>query len=60
MKKLLKKYKNVLDPDIWAQVVKNNKHHSSLNRLYSLAQQVDKKLADAISAVIKKYSYMLD
>lgn len=56
-KKLLKKYKNILDPDIRALVVKNNKHHSSLNRLYTLAQSIDKKLADAILQVIKKYSY---
>lgn len=57
VKKLLKKYKNVLDPDIWALAVKNNKHHSSINRLQLLASSIDKKLADSISQIIKKYSY---
>lgn len=59
VKKLLKKYKNTLNPTIWAFVVKNNKHHSSLNRLHALAQSVDKKLADNILQIIKKYSYIL-
>lgn len=59
VKKLLKKYKNTLDPSLWALVVKNNKHHSSLNRLYVLAQSVDKKLADSMLWIIKKYSYIL-
>ncbi len=59
VKKMLKKYKNTLDPAIWAVVVRNNKHHSSINRLYDLAQWVDKKLAWTILAVIKKYSYIL-
>ena len=57
VKKLLKKYKNVLDPDIWSLAVKNNKHHSSINRLQLLASSIDKKLADSISQIIKKYSY---
>lgn len=60
VKKFLKKYKSILDPDIWVLIVRNNKHHSSLNRLYLLAQQVDKKLAKTIWAIIKKYSYILE
>lgn len=60
IKKILKKHKSSLDPSIWATVVKNNKHHSSLNRLYTLADSVDKKMADSISQIIKKYSYFLD
>lgn len=59
VKKLLKKYKHALNPTLWALVVKNNKHHSSLNRLHALAQGVDKKLADSIFQIIKKYSYIL-
>lgn len=60
VKKLLKKHKNTLNPTLWALVVKNNKHHSSLNRLYVLAQGIDRKLADSILQIIKKYSYILD
>ena len=59
VKKLLKKYKNILHPDIWALVIRNNKHHASINRLYILAQTIDKKLADSIFLIIKKYSYPL-
>lgn len=60
VKKLLKKYKSTLNTAIRALVVKNNKHHSSLNRLYLLAQHVDKNLADGIFQILKKYSYFLD
>jgi hypothetical protein len=60
VKKILKTYKSSFNTAIWALLVKNNKHHSSINRLYILAKQVDKNLADSIFLIIKKYSYVLD
>ncbi len=55
VKKVLRKHKNSLDFKIWSQILMNNKHHSSINRLYKLAQSIDPQLAENIKNIIKRF-----
>ena len=59
IKKILRKSWNTLDTKIREQIVKTSKHHSSINRLYKLAQSVNPEIAEKIKNIIKKYSYFI-
>jgi len=59
VKKILRKHKNSLDLSILKVALINNKHHSSINRLYKISLFIDQKLADRIKDLIKKYSYFI-
>jgi hypothetical protein len=41
VKKALKKYAKTLHFALWADILKKNKHHTSINRLYVLARTID-------------------
>lgn len=49
-----------LDIDTLTKIIKLGKHHTSLNRLYKIAQKVNKTFAAKLSEVIKKHSFFLD
>lgn len=57
IKKTLKKYE--LDCDILESIIKLWKHHSSINRLLDIVTLVRPQQADAIKALIKKYSFRI-
>ncbi len=59
IKKILRKNKNSLDTKVREQIVKTSKHHSSINRLYKLAQTVDPEITEKIKNIIKRYSYFI-
>ena len=59
VKKVLRKQGKSLDFSVWANILKKNKHHTSINRLYALAKTIDEALADQIKAIIKKYGYIM-
>jgi len=59
VKKVLRKQRKSLDVRLRANVLKKNKHHTSINRLYALARTIDEVLADKIKAIIKKYWYFI-
>lgn len=60
IKKVLRKHKKTLNFDIFWQILKLGKHHSSLNRLYSISKSIDPELATQIIAIVKKYSFIID
>ncbi len=60
IKKIIRKNKKYLDQKIWSDILKRNKHHSSINRLYKLALSIDPTLSQDIKAIIKKYSYFIN
>lgn len=59
IKKILRKNKKNLDMKIFEEILKKNKHHSSINRLYKLALSLDPELSENIKNIIKKYSYFI-
>jgi hypothetical protein len=59
VKKVVRKYKKTLDVKIREKILLNNKHHSSINRLYKISQSIDPEFSDKIKAVIKRYSYFI-
>lgn len=59
VKKVLRKQRKTLDISIRANILKKNKHHTSINRLYALAKTIDENFADQIRAIIKKYGYFI-
>lgn len=59
IKKILKKHKKTLNLTVFAKLLQANKHHTSINRLHSIAVEVDKVLADNLLNLIKKYSYFI-
>lgn len=59
VKKALKNYKKYLDPKQWITILKQNKHHTSINRLYTLSHHIDPQFAESIKEIIKKYSYFI-
>lgn len=60
VKKVLRKYKKSLDIRVREKILMNNKHHSSINRLYRLAQVVDPELSEKIKTVIKRFGYFVN
>jgi len=59
VKKILRKYKKNLDTKVWEKILLNNKHNSSINRLYKIASSIDPELSDKIKAIIKRYGYFV-
>jgi len=59
IRKILKKNKDKINLDIIIDIVRHNKHHSSVNRLYEITKDMDLKLAGDLFELIKKYSYLL-
>lgn len=59
-KKILRKHKKNLDFRVREKIILHGKHHSSINRLYKIAQIVDPVLADEIKRIIKRYSYFVN
>lgn len=59
VKKILKKYKKTLKLEVWEEILKKNKHHSSINRLHTLSKHIDPDLADRIKGIIRKYGYFI-
>ncbi len=59
VKKIIRQNADTLNIDIWKNVLIHNKHHSSINRLYRIAEWIDPVLADKIKSIIKKYSYVI-
>lgn len=59
IKKALKKYKTTLDYTIRQKLLTFNKHHSSINRLYKIADHVDPDLHTVLKNIIKRYSYFI-
>lgn len=59
IKKVLKKHKKTLNVAVFAKLLQANKHHTSINRLHSIAMELDQGLADQLWNLIKKYSYFI-
>jgi len=59
VKKFIKKNKE-WEFKIWESIIRLWKHHTSINRLYTIAKEVNKPLAEKLLEIIKKYSFVLD
>jgi hypothetical protein len=59
VKKIIRKNKKHLNTQIREDILKKNKHHSSINRLYKLALSIDPVISDKLKSIIKKYSYFI-
>jgi hypothetical protein len=59
VKRILRERKDDLDLTVREKILRKNKHHSSINRLYKIAQSVDPVFADKIKVLIKKVSYFI-
>ena len=59
IKKIIRKHKKHIDIEIFATILKHNKHHSSINRLYQLTRGIDENFAQEINSLIKRYSYLM-
>ncbi len=60
VKKILRKKWKKLNFEILEKIVKNNKHHTSINRLYKISKYINYNLAEKIKQIIRQYSYFLD
>lgn len=60
VKKVIRKNKKYLNLSILEEILKNNKHHTSINRLYKLTVGIDPELSEKIKNIIKKYSYFIN
>ena len=59
IKKIIRKHHKQLNVKIREDFLKNNKHHSTINKLYKLAQTIDPVFSDKLKTIIKKYSYFI-
>ncbi|MBU0627341.1 hypothetical protein KKG31_08595 [Patescibacteria group bacterium] len=59
VKKIVRDRRKTLDISIWEKILRKNKHHSSINRLYKIVVTIDPVLADELKALIKKVSYFI-
>ncbi|HPC34496.1 MAG TPA: hypothetical protein PLP73_02445 [Candidatus Absconditabacterales bacterium] len=59
IKKVIRKNKKTLDLNVFEEILKKNKHHSSINRLYKLSLSIDPELSENLKDIIKRYSYVL-
>lgn len=59
IKKILRKNKKNLDLNIFQEILKKNKHHSSINRLYTLARGIDPEMAVDILNIIKRHWHII-
>jgi len=60
VKKILRKQWKSLDFKIWENILRKNKHHTSINRLYKIALSIDPTLSENLKALIKRYSYFIN
>ena len=59
VKKVIKRSTH-LDVTTITQIIKLGKHHTSINRLYKIAKEVNKSFAEKLNEIIKRYSFFLD
>lgn len=59
IKKIIRKNKKTLNLTTLEEILKKNKHHSSINRLYKLSCTIDKDFAEDIKNIIKRYGYFI-
>ena len=60
IKKILRKQKKTLNYEVFEQVLRNNKHHTSINRLYKLSLWIDPDISEKLKNLIKKFSYFIN
>ncbi len=60
IKKIIRKNKKSLNLKTLEDILKKNKHHSSINRLYKISLSIDPEFAENIKNIIKKYSYFIN
>lgn len=60
IKKVIRKNKKNINFDILENILKSNKHHTSINRLYKLCIWIDPEISEKIKNIIKKYSYFIN
>lgn len=59
VKKVIKKSTH-LDTQTITKIITLGKHHTSINRLYKIAKDVNKTFASQLGEIIKRYSFFLD
>ena len=59
VKKIIKRSTH-LDTETITKIIKLGKHHTSINRLYKIAKDVNKTFAEQLGKIIKRYSFFLD
>ncbi len=59
IKKIVRRLWKSLDIKIFEDFLKNNKHHSAINKLYKISQITNPILAEDLKKIIKKYSYFI-
>ena len=59
IKKIIRKLGKNINIKVLEDFLKNNKHHSAINKLYKLSQISNPTLAEEIKIIIKKYSYFM-
>ncbi|UFX82649.1 hypothetical protein [Candidatus Absconditicoccus praedator] len=59
-KKILKKYKKIIDYKVIEKIIDLGKYHTSINRLYKISMSIDPKLGENFANVIKKKSFFLE
>ncbi|HPK27749.1 MAG TPA: hypothetical protein PKX34_00905 [Candidatus Absconditabacterales bacterium] len=59
IKKVIRKNKKTLALNVFEEILKKNKHHSSINRLYKLSLSIEPEFSENLKNIIKKYSYVL-
>ena len=60
VKRIIRKNKKYINLSVFEEVLKKNKHHTSINRLYKLALWIDPTFAEDLKKMIKKYSYFIN
>lgn len=59
IKKILRKTWKSLNIKAFEDFLKNNKHHSAINKLYKISQITNPALSEELKNIIKKYSYFI-
>lgn len=59
IKKVVRKYASTLNIKIFEDILKKNKHNTSINRLYELSKSIDPDFSAKLKHLIKKYGYFL-
>ena len=59
IKKTIRKNKKYINLNTIEEILKRNKHHTSINRLYKLCLGIDPEISESIKNIIKKYSYFI-
>ncbi|MCF7835383.1 hypothetical protein K9M48_05075 [Candidatus Gracilibacteria bacterium] len=59
IKKILRKNKKYINPQVREKIIKTGKHHTSINRLYRITLSIDPLLGETIKGIIKKHSYFI-